>query len=378
MSDRLVLLDASKLDDEGLQRVVEAGEGRLEMFLRAGEERDTSQDAAKMDALKAAKDLGAISHEEYDAAMQRLVPQPFETDQAKLALLQAALDGEALGEAEFKDAVAKLHHTLGLQQGSRVEFRDNTHSEWRVGTVARMATENSRLSIFVRPDGFTTAHVWQYLRHPLADARDEAALLRDDLARVTEERDGLLQRIDRLLRDGGGGGGGEGGSRVLSSLVTPPKAKYELYGFSFRLQSTVMARVTAFSVGCRSPRPIRVTVYGSTEPLASLRADPSKWLPISEPQIIQQDPQGGTHTLTLKSPPVLAVGTPQNFLIHSPDDMRAIVYHRADAEVTAEDGCLLVLPGVAAQQSMSMAGSSYTGFSFVGSVEYTVLVCGEG
>ena len=365
--DRFVLLDASRVAEDKLADVLDAGEGNVSVWLQMGEERDPVLDKAKMDALKAALDVGALSLEEHEAAVQRLVPDASDAEKAKVDLLQAAFDGGALTEYDFKNSIAKLHHALQLSVGDRVEFTDDPR-EWRNGTVTSIATESTRLCIYVRPDGFETSHVWSYLRQP-TDPRNELELLQEELNRMTEERDGYKSRCERLLKEGSGGEGG----KSLATLVQPAKGKYDMYGFCFQLRSTVLLKVTSVTVGCRSNVPVKMKVYMSEELGENLRSNPSRWHEVSEAVVFQQEGQSEPEPIELSVPIVLTPGVPVHVMVHSPDDMKAVIYHRAESPTTAEDGHLQILSGDAAQATKVVC-NSYRGFAFCGTIGYSVLV----
>ncbi|KAJ9472622.1 hypothetical protein DIPPA_03202 [Diplonema papillatum] len=374
---RLVLLDASKVPDKALDNLL--ANGSLSLWLRLGRRADEGADPMKLSALKAALDIGALNDEEYAAALERLMPEdPFQSSAEKLALLQAAVEGGALTEDQFKDAVARLHLAQELKVGDRVEVRDTTIQDWRVGTVTKISAHSGRLEIYVQPDTYSAPHVWEYIRKH-ADNRDEMQRLQAEVDRLKAERDGLLARVDRLLRENRGDA--EGDSRILKTPVAPKQAKYELYGFAFDIKSTVMIKIKALNFGTRTKRPSRVSVYASTDGVEKLRNDPSRWRIVSEPVIVQQTEED-TVCVPLTDPITISPSDEgvTALLVHSPDDMQAVVYSGSTAPpgtcVVTEDGCLQIMTGDAAQQDRAIC-NTFRGFAFSGSVEYTVVADAE-
>eukprot|EP01064_Diplonema_japonicum_P020970 TRINITY_DN30525_c0_g1_i1.p1 TRINITY_DN30525_c0_g1~~TRINITY_DN30525_c0_g1_i1.p1 ORF type:complete len:392 (+),score=85.87 TRINITY_DN30525_c0_g1_i1:35-1210(+) len=367
MSDRLVLLDASKVTDQALEALLQRES--VTVWFQGGQQADESVDNAKLDALKVALDVGALSQDEYQQAVSRLVAEdPFKADEDRLALLRTALEGGALTEDLFKDAIGRLHLASGVQVGDMVEVRDDLASEWKAGSVTRITTETGKMQVFVQLNSYRTSHVWEYLRKPDV-SMTAVEQIRKELANVTAERDRLQNQIQTMLREGTGGGGGL--SRVLKTRASPLSARYEMYGLAFAIHANVMVRITGVTFGSRAVNPARITAYKCIEVSDRMLHAPNRWSPVSETGIIPA-PTVDPFSLPITTALLIPANTSVTILIHSPDDMQAITYDRADSLVVQEDGCLQVMGADAAQKDMA-TNSTSRGFAFCGEIEYEIV-----
>eukprot|EP00755_Sulcionema_specki_P031093 Sspe_Gene.18873::Locus_6823_Transcript_1_1_Confidence_1.000_Length_3094::g.18873::m.18873 len=365
---RLVLLDASGCPEGVLSKLLESN-STLSVFLSEGQPINEEADNAKASALKAAFDVGALSEEEYHAAMARLQPgEVSEGDRQKMELLQAAFEGGALTEDQFRDAVARFHLALELKVGDRVEVRDSLQAEWRGGEVKQITASSGSTQIWVQPDGYDTSYVWGHIRRP-EDRRTDQEKLAEELAKVKQERDDLAAQVQRLLSCLAPT---QGEPRTLMSAAQPGHSKYEMFGFAFDVKGHAQVKITGIKFGTRATRPAQVTVYASSSAFETLRQDPASWRVVSEVHLVQgSEDECDLIEIPFLEPITLLPGGVKGILIHSPDDMRAVQYHRRERTQTS-DGCIEFLGGDAAQSNRIISGT-YSNFSFVGCVDYVVM-----
>ena len=369
MASRFVLLDATKLSDQAIEKILQTYSD-ISIFLKEGGGSDDKVDSAKLDALKAALDVGAITEELHQQAMKELIPSdPFMEDTKRLELLKAALEGGALSSDTFRDAVSRLHLALDLNKGDRVLVRDDKNADWLSATVTKISADSGYLQVYAKPDTYDTDHVWQYLTKP--DEENEALTSNDELQRQLKasqnECDQLRLQLDALTKQTG-----TGESRQLTTRITSLQAKYELYGFAFDLAASATMKISAIHIGTRASQPCRVTIYHCVNGFEKMRQDPNGWKAVSDPMIMDKSSGNELIKIELTESVSLQAGDVSGILIHTSDDIQGVVYHRSDHQTDSNDGCLQILPGTAVQANRVIPSSS-KGFSFVGTIEYILI-----
>eukprot|EP01063_Lacrimia_lanifica_P037916 TRINITY_DN7939_c0_g1_i4.p1 TRINITY_DN7939_c0_g1~~TRINITY_DN7939_c0_g1_i4.p1 ORF type:complete len:479 (+),score=102.03 TRINITY_DN7939_c0_g1_i4:239-1675(+) len=391
---RLVLVDASGLSDDDVAGLLLFHPGLKVWYHGRADAAQEEEAAAKLAALQQARDLRAIGEDEYCAAVARLLPDPLDQENHRYKLLAAAFEAGALTDLQFREAVGRLHLTMGYEVGDRIEFRD-PHADWGMGTITKFAADaRGQLQVHIRPDGAEASHCYEHIRRPVAEgARREVDELREELAKCAAERAALQEQVGRYLAEARGGGMAVRGAsppppRVLLTPTAAGHGRYELYGFCFGVASTTLVHVTSVTFGTRITQSATFTVYASTQGLNQLRQDASKWTAVAHPRAVAPSAPDAALRMGLETPVVVQPGKPVQFLVHSPHDIQAVVYHRAEAGglrvcarphagsggapmVTAEDGCVQILAGDAAQASRQI-NNTHAGFAFCGALEYSV------
>eukprot|EP01060_Flectonema_neradi_P017711 TRINITY_DN2455_c0_g1_i4.p2 TRINITY_DN2455_c0_g1~~TRINITY_DN2455_c0_g1_i4.p2 ORF type:complete len:384 (+),score=70.61 TRINITY_DN2455_c0_g1_i4:226-1377(+) len=369
MTSRFVLLDATKASDQVIDKIIQTYSD-ISIFLKEGCESDDKVDTAKLDALKAALDVGAITEELHQQAMKELIPSdPFAEDAKRLELLKTALAEGALSPDTFRDAVSCLHLALDLNIGDRVLVTDNKNSDWLPASVTRISADSGHLQVYAKPDIYDTDHVWKHLKKPEDEdeALTPAGTLQKELEASRKECEQLRLQLDALTKQTG-----TGDSRLITTRVTSSQAKYELYGFAFDISASTTLRISAVHIGTRASQPCRVTIYHCVNGFQKMRQDPDGWKAVSDPVVMDKNSGSELVRIELSEPVSLQAGDVSGILIHTPDDIQGVVYHRSDHQTETNDGCIQVLPGTAVQANRLIPSSS-KGFSFVGTIEYVIV-----
>eukprot|EP01062_Namystynia_karyoxenos_P024426 TRINITY_DN19523_c0_g2_i1.p1 TRINITY_DN19523_c0_g2~~TRINITY_DN19523_c0_g2_i1.p1 ORF type:complete len:679 (+),score=258.81 TRINITY_DN19523_c0_g2_i1:80-2038(+) len=374
----LQLLDASRLSEQSMLDLTHDHPG-LVPWLDEGRRADEAQTAAKLEALQKARDLGALSAEQFEQAAGRLLPRtPAPETVERYALLAQAFSAGALSESEYREAVARVHTGTPFQEGSGCEMRRTDKASWAPGVVQRMTADSGRLQIFAAEEGLQagTAQQWPQLRP--RDASTKLAALEAELAAARAERDAAQRDVAQLLA----AGPALGDPQLLCAPAPPPQgSRYELYGFAFEVTAAKPIALGAVLFFTRAAQPARVSVYVAEGGLDAARrrsgtGGPPPWRRASAPRLLSGDePHDEPLRVELlqgvRVMPAKRVGV----MVHSADDRRAVQYERQQTDPVAGDEVLSILRGDGVQQDMSIgcAPKQFAGFALVGAVEYMSL-----
>eukprot|EP00756_Hemistasia_phaeocysticola_P016643 Hpha_TRINITY_DN15488_c4_g1::TRINITY_DN15488_c4_g1_i1::g.175634::m.175634 len=375
---RLLLLDVTRAGSRNVEELLAQFPNEV-LRWDSGEERELGPDPDKVSALKAARDIGALSESEFREALVALLPSTPEAREGELlSLLRTAHEGGALPGDLFDNAVSRLPLAAGLQEGQEVEVRDTVSAEWRLATVVKLqaAANVGGTEVWAAEPGGPSQR-WALARAPghsrQKDSEEEIAIERQIRATESELETLRVQR-DRLVAAPPLGSA----SRSLATPVRPGTGRYELCGFAFELAAQAPVCITGVTCGTRAPPGTMLTVYAadlSKQRWALLRDQPRAWNEVAEPVTVENTGrrESGIH-IPLRQPVRLGVESNWAFMVHGGNCASAVEYATlppAACSIVADDGCLRVLAGAAVQRDRRIA-SGRMGFAFVGIFEYTL------